>query len=147
MRIDLSVLALCACLAACGESYESMPTDQVCRDTGYAIASRLLDCEGDTDLADATYATFREDYECLVRDLAHDPVDVYYHCVAEISGASCGQVRRFGSNLSRYLTLSPACAQYLSGPGLQEDEPEEVPAADDDSTSEISDAGVDGGAL
>jgi hypothetical protein len=133
------VLALVACLTACGESYKGMGRDQVCRDTGYAIAARTLDCEGDSDVAEARYNAFLEDYECLVKDLQRDPVDVYYHCVAEISAASCTQVRRFEDDLPRYLALSPACAQFLSGPGLEEESDSEPDPADDD-------AGAEGGA-
>jgi hypothetical protein len=99
-----------------------MPTDQVCRDTGYAIAARTLDCEGDVDLADQRYEAFRKRYECQVRDLERDPVDVYYHCVAKISEANCTRIHNFGNDLERYLQLSPACAQFLSGPGLAADE-------------------------
>lgn len=126
-----------------------MPTDQVCRDTGYAIAARTLDCEGDRELADERYAAFRADYRCLVSDLGRDPVDVYYHCVAEISRAGCQEVRRFNDDLRRYLALSPACAQFLSGPGLSPDDPQddeaESEADDDDAAADDDDAGVGAG--
>jgi hypothetical protein len=131
---QLSTVFAALVALGCGDSYSAMPTDQVCRDTGFAIAARTLDCENDPDLADERYEAFREDYRCLVRDLERDPVDVYYHCVSRISQASCTQVRRFDDNLRRYLELSPTCAQFLSGPGLeQEDEAEAVadPAAPD----------------
>lgn len=146
MKIEHAALALLGWLTSCGESYRGMPTDQVCRDTGYAIAARTLDCEGDRDLADARYESFRENYECLVRDLERDPVDVYYHCVAEISGADCTQIARFKNNLSRYLRLSPACAQFLSGPGLEDDDEPDDEAEPDDNPADVGDAGVDGGA-
>lgn len=119
-----------------------MPTDQVCRDTGYAIAARTLDCEGNPDTADARYATFREDYRCLVSDLGRDPVDVYYHCVAAISRAECEQIRRFSDDLRRYLTLSPACAQFLSGPGLEQSDPQDDEVEPDDEAAVAEDGGV-----
>lgn len=122
MRV-VALLGLCLpgmAAVACGQPYEAFPLDQVCRDAGYAIAARTLDCEGDTSLAQQRYDRFNRDYRCGVTSLERDPVDVYYHCTSQISGASCEQIRSFGDDLGKYLSLSPTCAQFLQGPGLSQ---------------------------
>jgi hypothetical protein len=106
-------------ISACGAPAKTFPVDQVCQDTGYAIAARVMDCSDDPDLATTRFEAFNAEYNCLVQDLDYEPVDIYYHCVAQVSNATCDQVASFGDDLSRYLTLSPTCSQFLSGPGLE----------------------------
>lgn len=117
-RVFLLSAGLLGGTHACGDPYQEFPLDQVCRDVGYAIAARSLDCTSDPDLAQRRYDQFKGQYRCLVTDLRRDPIDVYYHCTSQISGMSCEQVQAFGDDIRQYLHLSPTCAQFLEGPGL-----------------------------
>lgn len=103
----------------CDKPYREFETDQVCRDVGYAISARTLDCSGDEKLAQERYASFEAAYTCRVSSLEFEPIDVYYHCVYQISEAGCDEAERYGNDLIAWLSLSPACAQFLSGPGLR----------------------------
>ena len=145
-------LAAALSLLACADPYESFPADQVCRDVGYAISARTFECLADSDLASRRYDEFRRDYQCLVTDVATSPIDVYYHCVAQITATTCDQVTTFGDDLTPYLLLSPTCAQFLAGPGLESGASGtagaagEAGAAGISGTSGQSGAGAGGGA-
>lgn len=128
--------------AACDKPYQEFPTEQVCLDVGYAIAARTYDCEDSTSIANKRFDLFEQQYECLIEDTAFEPIDVYYHCVAQINATSCDDVTAFGDDLSRYMALSPACGQFLAGPGLTP-----TGAADAGQSADAgSDAATDGGA-
>lgn len=118
------VLSLMAALAllACGKISEEFPADQVCRDVGYAISARTFECEADTALAEKRFEQFSSQYQCLVREVERTPIDVYYHCPAQITATTCEQVEAYGDDLLPYLLLSPTCRQFLAGPGLKGDD-------------------------
>jgi hypothetical protein len=105
--------------AGCDSPYQPMPVDQVCLDTGYAIAARTFACGAGEAAASARFKAFETQFRCLVTDLNLDPVDVFYHCVAEINATTCEDVDRLGDDLNAWLALSPACTRYLAGDGAR----------------------------
>lgn len=102
----------------------SLPEDALCKEVGYAIAGRTVQCTGDEALGNARFEAFEDDYTCVdvpVENLTQDtaaPVapQNLYHCPLALRNLPCELVIEYGDDLDRWLTASPVCA-FITGPG------------------------------
>ena len=99
------LLISCSLFGACS-GIQPMPSDQPCREAGYAIAARTFACTEDAELSNGRYKRFEADYVCVPIDLneapdnpANFPEDDYFHCAYAIDGLSCEEVLRRGDDL------------------------------------------------
>lgn len=135
-------VALClvlAALLAC--AIEDAKPEEVCNDVGYSIASRTLDCTGDTELANRRYERYSKRYECLVRRPDREPIDEYYRCVVHVGSLSCADVKRFGDDLDRWLDGSPACPAFLRGGTLGTASPRADAGAEESDAAGLTEGG------
>lgn len=111
-----------------GGCIRSLPEDQLCLEVGSAIAGRTQECTGDTDLAEARYERFFEDYTCEevpVEPLGEDtaalvaPQDVYA-CPLTLRNIPCALVEEYGDDLDAWLAVSDMCL-YLTSPSGSRD--------------------------
>ena len=122
----------------------SLPEDALCKEVGYAIAGRTVQCTGDEALGDARFESFEDDYTCVdvpVENLTQDtaaPVapQNLYHCPLALRNLPCELVIEYGDDLDRWLTASPVCA-YIASPD----------GGSSDSAAPTGDPGVSDGAL
>ena len=99
--------------------------DLPCREAGYAIAWRTLECTGDEALANARYEAFEANYTCVEVDYGEvdaeniyllDPRDNpgnWFHCSFAIGELPCELVEQYGDALDEWLTASPSCAAVV----------------------------------
>lgn len=104
----MSLLFLLSCAS-------TMDSDAICKEVGFAIAGRTEECGGGTDLAEARYLAFQDQYTCVEVDPASDsglagvkPEDLY-HCPLAIRHLACELVEQYGDDLDQWLTASPTC--------------------------------------
>jgi hypothetical protein len=93
----------------------TLDTDAICKEVGFAIASRTEECGLGSDLAEARYIAFEEQYTCVEVDPADtagvggvSPEDLY-HCPLAIRHLACELVEQYGDDLDLWLTASPTC--------------------------------------
>ena len=122
MKTPLS-LPLAAGLLALASCDQALPGDEVCRDIGYAIASKYFECTGDADAANERYERLADGYTCKIKELPseeqlsgdaisdppRDSVADPYQCSAAILRLSCDQVARIGDDFDQWLSASGAC--------------------------------------
>jgi hypothetical protein len=131
-------------LAGAGGCRRSLPEDALCKEVGYAIAGRTVQCTGDEALGNARFEAFEDDYTCVdvpVENLTQDtaaPVapQNLYHCPLALRNLPCELVIEYGDDLDRWLTASPVCA-YITSPD----------GGSTDSAPPTADSGVSDGAL
>lgn len=121
--------AIGLCTLVCLSCFEDLPGDEVCRDVGYSIANKTLECTDDVSLSNERYENFMKQYHCLVSDLPSDealldgvisdpPRDLVgeqYECASGILNLTCAQIGAFGEDYSKWLvSASPHCAEVYS---------------------------------
>lgn len=111
-------------MVGCGDPIQPMPEDLPCREAGYAIAARTVQCTGDAALGQARYDTFREEYTCLLW-AADDPrlqdptvwdtgpakphpADLF-SCAFTLRNLPCELVAELGDDLAAWLAQDPGC--------------------------------------
>jgi hypothetical protein len=117
--------ALAVVALGLGGCRRSLPEDALCKEVGYAIAGRTVQCTGDEALGNARFAAFEDDYTCIdvpVENLTQDtaaPVapQNLYHCPLAIRNLPCELVLDYGDDLDRWLTASPVCAAITESGG------------------------------
>ena len=97
----------------CGEVWEPMAPDQVCKEVGYAISNRTYACLNDEDLARKRYKAFEKQYGCQI-DSLDAPIEYLYRCPISVKATPCSDVRAFGDDLDLWLPTS--CELVLETP-------------------------------
>ena len=100
-------------LISCASTLDS---DDLCKEVGFAIASRTEECGGGSELAEARYLAFEDPYTCVEVDPPDTagvgsvrPEDLY-HCPLAIRHLACELVEEYSDDLDLWLTASPTCA-------------------------------------
>ena len=104
MRFLHTLLAALLAFPAC-KGLEDMPSDEACKQTGYAVASRTVTCLKDPDLANARYDRFEAAHQCVA-----DSDEADFQCVAAVNATSCDEVAAFGEDWDQWLLRSSYCA-------------------------------------
>ena len=112
----MGLLALIS-LASC-KAIDTMPPDLPCREAGYAIAARTAECTGDTELGQARYDRFREEFTCIEWS-PEDPMltdtgatvhaEDLFSCAFTIRNVPCELEPELGDDLGAWLALDPGC--------------------------------------
>lgn len=103
---------------------EPMPSDQPCKEVGWAIASRTHDCTGDVALANDRYEAFRDAAECIeweADDPALDAVGAedLFSCAFTIRNLPCETIDELGDDLGAWLEVDEACAWVVKLEGAR----------------------------
>lgn len=80
-----------------------------CRDLAGVVSARTFACEADHDLANARYDLFFERYRCIEWDPVTTPYEELWHCSFTVGQLECADVRAYGDDLDRWLSVSAAC--------------------------------------
>ena len=94
---------------------EPMPSDQPCKEVGWAIASRTHDCTGDVALANDRYEAFRDAAECIEWE-ADDPAleavgaEDLFSCAFTSRNLPCETIDELGDDLPAWMEVDEACA-------------------------------------
>jgi hypothetical protein len=102
----LSLGLVCLSCAGVTDISDSEP----CKNVGYSIASRTLDCTDDPDLANARYKQFQQGTRCELSDVVPENFD----CAIEINTATCDEVAAYGDDLEKWLARSASCSGILN---------------------------------
>lgn len=114
MSARLALVALIAAHAVGCDDSSSVDVDKQsptapCVDVGDTLASLTFACGGNHQRANARYALFFDEYQCVAYDPATTPFEELWHCSFMISQLDCATVREYGTDFERFLALSPAC--------------------------------------
>lgn len=107
-------------LASCGATLRPVEGTLPCEDTAVAISRRTYECTGDSDLANARYELFFQQYTCVEVDLETELAEAWYdtlesapgdwfHCAWAVGELACELVEDYGDDLSLWLSASPVC--------------------------------------
>jgi hypothetical protein len=103
--------AAAAALVACAHP---LPDDQVCLETGYAIAARTEACTGDPELGVERQEAFEADYVCDLPELVDPAAEKdLFDCPLTLRNLACELVEDYGDDLDRWLSSSPTCGAML----------------------------------
>lgn len=95
-------------LLMCDGSY-AMDKAEPCRNAGYAIASRVHACTGDTERANQLYERFADELHCSIGE----PVATDFRCAYHINSYTCEQVQGNADDFDLWLATE-GCATILS---------------------------------
>jgi hypothetical protein len=123
MRFRIPWLAV-SLITACG-GVDDFHDDEPCKQAGYAIASRTLDCTSDADLSDARYEALIASTRCVAGNLnttefkcngdPHCGVN-NFTCAVELNKVDCATVKAYGSDMRMWITHNGACTDILKQP-------------------------------
>ena len=121
MNISTRVLWIVAvvCLSACVLA-EPLEVEEICKNVGFQISSRTLDCTGDQELAVNRFDTFKGHYSCT----AVDQDVTGFDCAQALGALACEQVEALDDDLDAWLATSESCARILE---RKPDAPDFVP--------------------
>lgn len=94
-------------LLMCDGTY-AMDKAEPCRNAGYAIASRVHACTGDTERANQLYNRFAEELHCSISE----PVATDFRCAYHINSYDCDQVEANGDDFDKWLNTG-GCSNIL----------------------------------
>lgn len=97
----------------CGEVWEPMAPDHVCKEVGFAISNRTYACSNDEALALRRFKAFERAYGCQI-DSLDAPIEHLYRCPISVKATPCADVRAFGDDLDAWLPAS--CELLLTTP-------------------------------
>lgn len=97
---------------------QALEPDHLCREVGYAIAGRTVQCTGESSLAEARFDALLAGYTCRPvsgESFGEDTAgrvapQELFHCPLAIRNLPCEKVDEYGDDLDRWLEASPACA-------------------------------------
>lgn len=114
--------AACAAglLQGCTNSYDALESDEVCKQIGYAISNKTLECTSDPELADTRYLDFRDRYTCRLEEVQGEKNETYdraFSCAQRILKIPCPDILVDPGSYEWW--LQGDCAEALSGPSLK----------------------------
>jgi len=109
---DALALAGAVVAAASGgcSGVADLSNDEPCKNVGYSIASRTLDCTSDPVRANARYESFRGSTTCIVTQAS----EVDFECAISVNEATCEDVAMYADDIDLWLSRSASCATILT---------------------------------
>lgn len=109
-------------LAGCG-GVSDFDDDDACKNAGYAIASRTLDCTSNPTLANERYLSMRRSTRCTAKSIGetefkcgNDPKCglTQFTCAVMLNKTTCAEVASYGDDIDRWLAHSGYCANIMT---------------------------------
>ncbi|MBK7584082.1 MAG: hypothetical protein IPI67_28275 [Myxococcales bacterium] len=108
-RTELALAAFIVSLLLTCKGYEELEPDDICQETGFSIANRTVTCTDDTELGNARYEKFRDQYRCI----AQLDTGSGFQCAISLRKLSCTDVKQFGDDLDAWLAAGIDCATIV----------------------------------
>ncbi len=123
-------------LLACG-TYEDLTADELCKDVGYSLSNRMLQCTDDAERAVKVFHEYEKRFRCRVKRV-NETIEAYYQCPVALRSADCDAL--VNGDLEDVLARYPICRLVV---GRASGEP--IPTPADAGGPPPSDGGVDAG--
>ena len=107
-HICLLFVSAVGCLSNCS-GVTDLKDNEPCKNVGYSIASRTLDCTSDPALANARYESFHRATRCQ----AAQGGEADFECAISLNEATCAEVETYGDDIDLWLARTDTCAAIL----------------------------------